>query len=57
MDLQFIVDVYSCVVYVTSYMLKSEKSMSESLRKVAEECKEKEVQDKLKKIGQTFLDS
>ena len=44
MDVQFITDVYSCVMYITSYMLKSERSMSELLKKVAEEAKSSEIQ-------------
>jgi hypothetical protein len=34
MDLQFITDPYSCIMYITSYMMKSERAMSELLKKV-----------------------
>ena len=32
MDIQFILDPYACMMYIASYMLKSEKGMSELLR-------------------------
>ena len=35
MDIQFILDHYACVMYIASYMLKSEKGMSELLRQVS----------------------
>ncbi len=55
MDLQYITDPYSCIVYITSYMLKSERAMSELLRKVAQETNREEVKDQLKKLGTAFL--
>ena len=39
MDIQFILDPYTCVMYIASYMLKSEKGMSELLRQVSRECR------------------
>ena len=35
MDLQYILDPYACVMYIASYMLKSEKSMGELLKQVS----------------------
>ncbi len=55
MDLQFITDPYSCIVYITSYMLKSERAMSELLRKVAKESSHDEVREQLRKLGSAFL--
>ena len=57
MDLQYITDPYSCVMYVTSYMLKSERSMSELLRKVADECRGDDIKEKLHKLGTAFLNN
>ena len=57
MDLQYITDPYSCVMYVTSYMLKSERSMRELLRKIADECRGDDIKDKLRKIGSAFLNN
>ena len=57
MDLQFITDPYSCITYVTSYMLKSERAMSELLRKVADESRGEDIKVKLKKVGSAFLNN
>ena len=55
MDIQFITDVWACVAYITSYMCKPERTMSELMRNA---CKEAEtVKDKLKAIGNVFLKS
>ncbi|XP_078621306.1 uncharacterized protein LOC144887780 [Branchiostoma floridae x Branchiostoma japonicum] len=57
MDLQFILDPYSCIMYITSYMLKSERAMSELLRKVAEESRGEDLKAKLTKVGSAFLNN
>ena len=55
MDIQLITDVWACVAYITSYMCKPERTMSEFMRNA---CKEAEtVKDKLKAIGNVFLKS
>lgn len=55
MDIQFITDVWACVAYITSYMCKPEKSMSDLMHNA---CKESAtVKDKLKSIGNVFLKS
>ncbi|XP_019628628.1 PREDICTED: uncharacterized protein LOC109473188 [Branchiostoma belcheri] len=54
-DLQFITDVYACIMYVTSYMMKSERAMSELLRKTAKETANEDVKSQLRKLGTTFL--
>ena len=55
MDLQYIIDPYSCTMYVTSYMMKSEKAMSELLLKVSKESGAEEVKTQMAKLGSTFL--
>ena len=55
MDLQYIIDPYSCIMYVTSYMMKSEKAMSELLLKVSKETGAEEVKTQMAKLGSTFL--
>ncbi|XP_078603870.1 uncharacterized protein LOC144877700 [Branchiostoma floridae x Branchiostoma japonicum] len=57
MDVQYILDVYACIMYITSYMLKSERSMSELLKKVAEDSKGEDVKARLRKVGSAFLNS
>ena len=57
MDLQYIVDPYSCIMYITSYMMKSEGAMSELLKQTVTECDDCDVKSKLKKVGSVFLNS
>ena len=39
MDIQFVLDVYACAIYIVSYISKSQKGMSELLRTACEEAK------------------
>ena len=54
MDLQYIIDPYSCIMYVTSYMMKSERDMSELLRKVSKEVRSEDIKTRLRRLGTTF---
>ena len=55
MDIQFILDPYACVMYIASYMLKSEGQMSELLRQVAMECRGEDIKTMLRRLGSVFL--
>lgn len=55
MDIQYIKDVWGCVAYITYYMCKPERSMSELLRNACKEANT--VKDKLKSIGNVFFKS
>lgn len=55
MDLQYVVDPYSCVVYIISYLKKSEQTMSHILDQVSKEVAQEDVRSQLKKIGSAFL--
>ena len=57
MDLQFILDPYSCVQYVLNYINKSNRGMSALLRSIVEDSKAGYVshQQKLKEICSVFL--
>jgi len=55
MDIQFVLDAYACVVYITSYMLKGEKDLSDLLTDVAEENTNSGVREQLSKVGSCFL--
>lgn len=57
MDLQYITDPYSCILYITSYMMKSERAMSELLKKITEDTRGEELKIKLKKVGSAFLNN
>ena len=54
-DFQFVLDEYSTVMYICSYMMKSEKAMGEVLKSVARECRSEPIDQQLKKIGKTFV--
>ena len=41
MDIQYILDVYACAMYIVSYISKAQKRMSELLRKAVEEARGK----------------
>ena len=37
MDIQYVIEVYACVMYIASYVLKTEKGMGELLKQAAKE--------------------
>ena len=55
MDLQYILDPYGCLMYIASYMLKSEKAMSELLRQVSRECASEHIKTQLRRLGSVFM--
>lgn len=55
MDIQYITGVWAFVAYITSYMCKPERTMSELRRNATKEAAS--VKDKLKSIGNVFLKS
>jgi hypothetical protein len=55
MDLQYVLNPYACVMYVASYMTKTEKSMGELLRHVANEERTTQLSQQLRKVGTAFL--
>ena len=54
MDIQYVADPYSCIMYVLSYVMKCENGMSEILKCVAKEFRDQSVRDQMKKILSTF---
>nr|GFB00175.1 uncharacterized protein [Tanacetum cinerariifolium] len=60
MDIQFILDVYSCVRYVIEYIGKSQRGISKLMRDIVENLKSStdlSVKEQLKKIASTFSGS
>ncbi len=55
MDIQFILDPYACVMYIASYMLKSERSMGELLKQVSKESNDLVIRAQLRRLGSVFL--
>ena len=54
-DLQYVLDEHSTVMYICSYMMKSEKEMGEVLKAVGRECCAEPIRSQLKKIGKAFV--
>ena len=54
-DFQFVLDEYSTIIYICSYMMKSEKAMGEVLKSVAKECWSEPIKQQLKKIRKAFV--
>ena len=54
-DFQFVLDEYSTIMYICSYMMKSEKTMEEVLKSVAKECRSDSIEQQLKKMVRHLL--
>ena len=46
---------YACVMYVASYIMKTERLMGELLKRVACESRSDELIKQLRKLGSAFL--
>ena len=59
MDLQFIIDVYACAIYIASYITKAQRGMSELLRNACKEANKgnKTIKEQVRIIGNKFLNS
>lgn len=55
MDIQYVVNAYACVMYVASYIMKTERSMGELLKLVAAKSRTDELKMQLRKVGSAFL--
>ena len=55
MDLQMVINDVVMVMYVCSYMMKGEKAMGETLKRVGKECRDDDIQTQMKKIKKEFL--
>ena len=59
MDVQYVLDVYACAMYIVSYISKAQKGMSELLQKACAEAKEgnSTIKQQVRDIGNKFLNS
>ena len=59
MDIQFILDVYACAMYIVSYISKAQKGMCELLRNACDEARKgnSNIKQKVRHIGNKFLNS
>ena len=58
MDIQYITDPYSCIMYILSYISKAEHELSDILRHAQEELKEgnHDLKTEMRKLGNVYLD-
>ena len=54
-DFQFVLDEFSMIMYVCSYMMKSEKAIGKVLKNVSKECQSDPTDEQLRKIGKAFI--
>ena len=56
-DIQYVLDPYSCVVYICDYLMKNNKGMSKLLENAAKEAKEgnMDLKQSVRHIGNKFL--
>ena len=59
MDIQFVLDVYSCAMYIVSYISKSQKGMSELLRTACDEARwgNSTIKQQVRDIGNKCLNN
>ena len=59
MDIQFVLDVYACAMYIVSYISKAQKGMSELLRQASAEARKgnSNIKQQVRDIGNIFLNS
>ena len=59
MDIQFVLDVYACAVYIVSYISKAQEGMSDLLRTACEEAKRgnSRIKQQVRDIGNRFLNN
>ena len=59
MDIQYILDPYSCVSYIVSYISKGQRGLSNLLLEACHEAKEKDsdIRQQVRRIGNQFLSS
>ena len=59
MDIQFVLDVYACAVYIVNYISKGQKGMSELLRQACIEARQgnNTIKQQVRDIGSKFLNN
>ena len=59
MDIQFVLDAYSCVKYILSYISKSERQVGDLLKNAQKEAREEDSDTitELRKVGNVYLHS
>ena len=55
MDIQYVLDAYSCIMYLVSYVLKDERALSDLLRRASKENQNESIRKQMDIIGNKFL--
>ena len=57
MDIQPVLDVYSCVMYIVSYISKAERQMGDLLRNIQSEARQNHMEpmQELRQLGNVFI--
>ena len=54
-DIQFVLNAYACIMYVASYIMKTDRAMGVLLKQVAAEARTDELKQQMRKVGSAFL--
>ena len=54
-DIQFVLNAYACIMYVASYIMKTDRAMGVLLKQVAAEARTDELKQQMSKVGSAFL--
>ena len=59
MDIQYVLDVYACAVYIVNYISKGQKGMSELLREACTEARNgnSTIKQQVRDIGSKFVNN
>ena len=54
-DIQYVLNAYACIMYVASYIMKTDRAMGVLLKQVASEARTDELKQQTRKVGSAFL--
>ena len=56
MDIQFVLDVYACAMYIVSYISKAQKGMSQLLQRACDKARQgnSSIKQQVRDIGNNF---
>lgn len=54
-DVQYVLNAYACVMYIASYIMKTDRVMGQLLKRVASEARTEELKQQLRIVGLAFL--
>ena len=59
MDIQFVLDVYACAMYIVSYISKAQKGMSQLLKRARDKAKDgnSSIKQQVRDMGNKFSNS